>query len=393
MEQAPLPVRQFDPRPGIIDLSWGHPGPDLLPVDGLRQAAVRVLDRFGPDALGYGYAAGPGPLIGWACDRLGVVDARSPAPDSVVVSAGNSHALGQLATLLTTPGDVVLVESPTYHLAVRILRDHPVELVPIPADADGLQVDALARTVLQLRRRGRTVRLLYTVPTFHNPTGVSLADDRRQQLADLAQHEGVIIVEDDPYRELAYDHPAPPSLWSIARPGTVVRLGSFSKSLAPGLRTGFITSDAALTSRIRDSGVLASGGGISHFSALVVAEFAASGDYARHVAGLQAAYADRRDALLSALSEHLDGRAIWLRPAGGYFVWVTFAPECDAAALLSLARAEGTSYMPGSTFHFQPGEAVNSLRLAFSRYPPDELAEAVRRLARALGRMPHEHAQ
>ena len=385
MPESALPVTQFVHRSGIIDLAWGHPDPDLLPVEDLRQAAGRVFDRYGPDALNYGYAAGPGPLISCLCDRLREVDARPPAPDSVVISAGNSHALDQVATLMTNPGDVVLAEAPTYHLAVRILRDHPLELVPVPADASGLKVDALEAIVNQLRRRNRTVRLLYTVPTFNNPTGASLAPDRRQQLVRLAEAAELLIVEDDVYRELSYDGPAPPSLWSLARPGTVLRLGSFAKSLAPGLRVGFVTADPAQANRLRDSGVLDSGGGISHFSSLVVAEFMASGDYARNVERLRDAYRRRRDALLAALTEHLGDRASWQGPSGGYFIWLTLPPGQDAATYLPAAEREGTSYMRGATFYLGSGQGSGSLRLAFSRYPPDLLVEAARRLARALG--------
>jgi 2-aminoadipate transaminase len=384
MPEPALPITQFIERSGIIDLAWGHPDPDLLPVEALRQAAGRVFDRYGPDALNYGYAAGPGPLITCVCDRLAEVDAQAPAHDSVVISAGASHALDQVATLMTNPGDVVLVEDPTYHLAVRILRDHPLELVPVPTDGGGLQLDALGEIVTRLRQQRRAVRLLYTVPTFHNPTGISLAPDRRHQLVRFAETAGLLIVEDDAYRELSYDGPAPPSLWSLARPGTVVRLGSFAKSLAPGLRVGFITADAPLASRIRDSGVLDSGGGISHFSSLVVAEFMASGDYARNVEHLRNSYRQRRDALLSALTEDLDDRAGWQRPAGGYFVWLTLPPGQDAVSYLPAAEAQGTSYMPGTTFYLATAQGGGCLRLAFSRYPPDLVAEAIRRLARAL---------
>jgi 2-aminoadipate transaminase len=384
MDATRLPLRQFDQPPGMIDLGWGHPGPDLIPTDGLRRAAARTLHRYGPDALGYGYAAGPGPLVAWVCDRLGVVDRRSPVPDDVVITAGNSHGLEQLASLLTAPGDAVLVESPTYHLAVRILQDHPVELVPVPSDTEGLCVDSLPAIVERLRREGRIVRLLYTQPTFHNPTGISLAADRRRSLVDFAQAAGILIIEDDPYRELAYDSAAPPSLWSLASAGAVARLGTFSKTLAPGLRTGFITSDPTLTRRLCATGVLASGGGISHFTSLVVAEFAASGDYVSHVATLLTAYAQRRAELLSALARHVESRATWAQPAGGYFVWLSLAPPRDAAATLPRARAAGVGYMPGGAFNVPPHGVNGSLRLAFSRYAPQQLDEAVQRLAGAI---------
>jgi len=245
----------------------------------------------------------------------------------------------------------------------------------------GLRVDVLEQTVRRLRQQHRQVRLLYTIPTFHNPMGVSLAEERRRELVEFAETEEVLIIEDDAYRELSYDGAAPPSLWSLASPGAVIRLGSFAKSLAPGLRAGFITADAAFASRIRESGLLDSGGGISHFSSLMVAEFAATGEYARNVETLRKTYTERRDALLSALSQHLDGRATWLHPAGGYFVWVTLPTGHDASALLPLAETNGSSYLPGSTFYLEAGEGLRSLRLAFSRYRPDELVEAVRRLS------------
>jgi 2-aminoadipate transaminase len=377
-------IRQANPRAGVIDLALGHPDPGLLPVEGLKHAAIRVMETYGADALAYGAPAGPSPLIAWICERLGDVDARAPTPDCVVVSAGNSHALDQLVTLLTLPGDVVLVEAPTYHLAVRIFQDHPVRIVAVPTDADGLDVDSLRTTLARERRDGNVVRMLYTIPTFHNPTGRCLAYTRRLELVDLADLERLLIVEDDAYRELAYGGVAPASLWSLAPPGTVIRLGSFSKSLAPGLRAGFITADPILARRITTSGVLDSGGGISHFASLVIAEYAAAGDYARHVETLRHAYTGRRDTLLAALSRFLGGRATWIRPLGGYFAWITLDGDIDTARALPAVLAQGAEYVPGNAFYLDLGQGASSFRLAFSHCSPDELTEAVSRIARAL---------
>ena len=379
-----LPLVQFVARPGIIDLAWGHPDPELLPVDALRQATARVFEQYGADALNYGFAAGPGPLIGWLCRRLAEVDAHAARPDELAITAGTSQALDQVATLFATPGDVVLVEEPTYHLAVRILRDHPLELVAIPADQDGLRVDALQETLAQLRNQRRSIAFLYTIPTFHNPTGASLAGDRRRQLVDLAANETLVIVEDDAYRELSYDGPAPPSLWSLASPGTVIRLGTFAKSLAPGLRSGFISADPKTIGRIVDSGVFDSGGAVSHFASLVVAEFAATGEYAKNVDRLRAAYRARRDALLAGLSEHLGNGARWQRPAGGYFAWLTLASATPAGNLRDAAEAAGTSFLPSSVFYLDGHGGDQSIRLSFSRYSPSDLSEATRRLGNAI---------
>ena len=163
-DPRPLPLIQFVERPGIIDLGWGHPDPTLVPVDALRAAAARAFDRYGPDALAYGTPAGPGPLIEAIRERLRETDARAPAGDEVLISGGTSPALDQVATLLTEPGDVVLVEVPTYHLAIRIFRDHPLRLVPIPSDADGLRTDALAAALREVRAGGRPA-----APPVHGP--------------------------------------------------------------------------------------------------------------------------------------------------------------------------------------------------------------------------------
>ncbi len=387
-----MPTTQLILAPGVIDLSWGLPDPALMPVDAIREAAASALVRYGADALTYGWAAGPEPLIDWLCGHLGEVDGRAPRPAEVLVTGGVSHALDQVCTLLTRPGDAVLVESPTYHLAVRILRDHPLELVEAPADADGLVVESLAERIAALRASGRRARLLYLVPTFNNPTGATLPPARRRALVEVAAREGVTIVEDDVYRELAYDEPAPASLWSLAPPGTVVRLGSFSKTLAPGLRLGWLTADESTVRRFWEGGLLDSGGGINHFSALVAAEVARSGAYGRNVERLRGEYRARRDALVAALARHLPAGCRVTQPGGGFFLWVTLPEEdgasaesgaVDSAALLPLVEAAGTSCVPGHAFFVGRG-GRSSMRLAFSLYGPDDLAEAARRLGEAL---------
>jgi 2-aminoadipate transaminase len=380
-----LPLIQFVERPGIIDLAWGHPDPTLVPVDALRAAAAQAFDRYGPDAIAYGTPAGPGPLIEAIRERLTATDGRAPAPEEVLITGGTSPALDQVVTMLTEPGDVVLVEVPTYHLAIRIFRDHPVQLVPVASDAEGLQLEALDSALHEVRRAGGRPRLLYTVPTHHNPTGRTLAPARRAEVVALAASEGIVIVEDDAYRELSYDGPPPPSLWSISTaPGTVLRLGTFAKSIAPGLRVGYVTADAATISRFVEGGMLDSGGGANHFTGLVVAEYMRAGDYARCVDLLRGAFRERRDRMLQALAAEMPPGTTWTRPAGGYFIWVDLPPGVDGTRLWPLAEASGTSLLPGTTFYVDGDGGAGSIRLAFSRYSPAMLEEAITRLAAAL---------
>lgn len=370
-------------NPEVLDLGWGHPAPDLLPVAGLQRATAAALTRHGPESLAYGNPAGPGPLIDWLIARTERLEGRAPAPGEVMITGGVSLAIDQLCTLLTAPGDVALVESPTYHLAVRILRDHPLELVPMPIDLEGLRVDLLPAMLAQLRREGRRPRLLYTVPTFHNPTGISLSMARRRALVELAAAEGLLVIEDDAYRELTYDGPAPPSLWSLAPVGTVVRLNSFAKVVAPGLRLGWLTADANVVARMTTGGLLDSGGGINHFAAVTMLSFCEGGDYEEQGARLRAAYRARRDALADGLAEYLPPGCAWDVPAGGLFIWVRLPAGIDAEELLPRATAAGVSFLPGARFHLD-GNGRNTLRLAYGLYPPADLAMAARRLGTVL---------
>lgn len=378
-----LPVVQITHRPGILDLGWGHPDPAVIPTAALQHATIAVLEHYHADALAYGAERGPGPLIEWLCTRLAHTDGRPPTPAEIVITAGASQALDLLCTLCTTPGDIVLVESPTYHLAVRILRDHPLELIGIPADDQGIDIDALMILLARMAKRGKQPRMLYFVPTHHNPTGVCLSIERRQALATIAAEHHLLLVEDDVYRELSYDAAAPPSVWSIAPPGTVARIGSFSKSLAPGLRVGYLTADATLTGRLTGSGLLDSGGGLNPFMALAVAEVCASGDFDRTVARLGHTYRERRNALAEGLRTYLPSGCRFTVPGGGFFQWVELPEGVDAGELLPHAEKAGVSYIPGSRFYLETPR-LNTLRLAFSLYSPHQLREAAQRLGEAI---------
>lgn len=374
---------QLQLRPGIIELNWGQPDPALLPKEAVSSAAAAVLAQVGGDALSYGAAAGAGPLLAWLRAYLAQTEPLAVAADEIAITAGNSDAIDQICTLFTQAGDVVLVESPSYHLALRIMRDHPLRLVPVATDGHGLQVELLAQTVRDLQRAGSSVRMLYTVPTFHNPTGVSLSAERRQALVQLAQQAGFFIVEDDVYRELHYDAPAPPALWTMAPRGTVLRLGSFAKSLAPGLRLGWLNGSAQQVRRLVDGGLRDSGGGVNHLTAMVAGELCTTGGFDLNVQRFRHAYRERRNALLAALSEHMPAGCSWLVPAGGFFVWVTLPADLDATALLPHAEAAGMAFIPGANFHLD-GRGSNTLRLAFSLYPAAELAQAAQRLGQAV---------
>ena len=377
-------LTQYEPTPGVIDLAWGHPDPTLLPVEELRDATHRAMERHGPDILEYGSTAGSPPLIEFICARLAETDARAPSRAEVVITSGASQGLDLVATLLLEAGDTVLLDVPTYHLAMSILADHPVRLEAVASDADGIVLDDLERVIAQLRRAGERPRLLYTIATFHNPTGRNVPVERRSALVALAAREELLIAEDDTYRELSYDGPPPPSLWALDQAGCVIRIGSFAKSVAPGLRLGYVTATPEIATRLATGGLLDSGGGMNHFAATVLAEYAASGDYVRQIERFRAAYRAQRDRLLDGLAAHLPDTASWSRPNGGYFVWVQLPPGMQADQLGPIAIAGGMAFLPAHRFFLDASQAPGALRLAFSMYPPETLAEATRRLGDAI---------
>jgi DNA-binding transcriptional MocR family regulator len=385
VEWGGLPVSQYTGDDRTLDLGWGHPAPALLPTGEWAGAVAAALGRFGWRALTYGHETGPGPLVEWLADRLGRMDGRAPRPAEVFITAGASQALDLACAALTSPGDAVLVDSPTYHLALRVIADHRVELVGAPADAEGIDPAGTAELIARLRAAGRRVPLLYLVPTYANPTGGCLPAPRRSALVEAARAAGTVLVEDDTYRELAYDGPAPASLWSLAGGDGVLRIGSFAKTVAPGLRLGFLTGDPSVVRTLAARGMVDSGGGVNHTTALAMAAFGGSGDYDRHLARIRAGYRARRDALTAALREHAPATP-FRPPAGGWFVWLELPPAAPADGLLPHARRHGMSFLPGARCYVT-GAGTHRIRLSFSMFDPPDLAEAARRLGTALAEL------
>ncbi len=369
-------------REGIVELGYGEPDPNLLPVDLVAAAAAGVIGEFGPGAICYGQRNGPSPLRELIAARISEREACPTAPADVFVTAGTSHGLDLVLAMLTRPGDAVLVESPTYGMALRTMRDRHLEPVPLPLDDEGLDLDALEETLARLRAAGRRIPLLYTIPTYHNPAGVCLGAARRRRLIALAGELDFIIVEDDVYRELAYEGEAPPALWALDREAPIVRLGSFSKSLTPGLRVGWVNAAPDLLARIDAAAVLDSGGNPAQFAACLVARVLLDGGYDDHVERLRVVYRSRRDVLDQALREHAPAGCSWRTPAGGFFIWLRLPEGLRATELLPVAEAHGVAFAPGARFCADGDDGA--VRLSFSLLDEGTIVEGVRRLAAAI---------
>ncbi len=387
MPEAPKPtldVTQTRIPEGVIDLGVGHPSLELLPLEELRQAAQHRLSQGDPSILQYGAELGDARFRADLARFLGQHYGFAVKPETLLVTAGVSQALDLVCTTFTQPGQVVFVEEPTYFLSLGIFRDHHLQVVPIPTDEQGLDVEALEAALRQHR-----AALLYTIPTFQNPTGTTLSQKRRERLVELSQQHGFLIVADEVYQLLGYQAAPPPSLARYLDTGLVLSLGSFSKILAPGLRLGWIQAAPRLLQKLTQNGMVVSGGGLNPFTSSIVRSALELGWQERYLQKLRHTYRGRLEVLLEALSQN--GLRPRYRPEGGYFVWLELDPAINSQALLERALQTGVRFQPGHRFSSQ-GRLAHALRLCFAYYEPPELVEGVHRLARALQGYPGEAA-
>ena len=373
--------------PGTISLVFGHPDPTTLPVDGLRAATEAVLHS--PQArlaLQYGPEQGTPALIGYLVEKLNREEELGLTGDNLMLVAGSVQAVDMIARLYAGHDGVVLVEAPTYHDALHVFRDHGLDLRPVPIDGDGMVVEALTAQLKLLQREGKPPRLLYTIPNFQNPSGVTLTAARRQAVLELAREHGFLVVEDDVYRDLAFEGEVPPSFYALSGGQGVLRVGSFSKIMAPGLRLGWLVAAPGHIQRCVNCGTSQMGGGASPFTAHVVAEYCRAGHLEPQIARLRQVYRHRRDVTLAALERHMPPGVTWTRPRGGFFVWLTLPEGMSVRPLQEAARQRGALFVPGTGFFVGSGGERN-LRLAFSFVPPDEIERGVEILAQAIGEM------
>ena len=382
--EALLPSLLISIPEGVIDLGWGHPSPRLHPTDMLRRATDIVLADGAPIPLQYGATQGYGPLLHSLAEFLSAQDSyTSPvSPQELFLTAGASQAIDHTTTLFTQTGDTVFVEEPTYYLIQSIFEDHGLKVVGVPTDNGGLRMDALEAMLAD--RFVPAPKMLYIIPTYQNPSGSVLPADRRSKLVELAQQHGFLVLADEVYNLLHYGKPPPPPIASFdtSDDGCVISLGSFSKILGPGLRTGWLQARPPVIQRFATAGLTISGGGLNHFTSTLVHAVLEQGMLQDNIAILRSTYGERVSAMTAALRKHLGDVVDFTAPGGGYFFWLTFNDGTNTDALLPIAQEHGVNYRPGTAFSAQ-GAFTNAIRLAFALYEPDMLAEGVHRIAEA----------
>ena len=363
-------------RPEVVSLAGGMPYVRALDQELVTDALQRVMAESGPVALQYGSGQGVPVLREQILDVM-ALEGISASADDLVVTTGSQQALDLVAKLFIDPGDIILAEAPSYVGAIGVFRSYQAQVVHLETDANGLVPAALEESIRRLRAEGRPIKFLYTIPNFHNPAGVTLSAERRQELINICAAADILILEDTPYGLLHFDEPVPPALRSLS-PDGVVYLGSFSKTLAPGFRVGWALAPHA----IREKLVLAAEAAIlcpSSFSQLVISEYLSTADWRNQIDEFRGVYRERRDAMLHALGEHLP-ELTWNIPNGGFYVWVGLPADLDSKAMLPRAVAELVAYTPGTAF-FADGGGRNNIRLSFCYPEPEAIRLGIRRLA------------
>ncbi|MHA7880020.1 MAG: aminotransferase-like domain-containing protein [Saccharospirillum sp.] len=367
-----LATTQLTRPEGLIDLGIGQPDAALLPEGGFDASRI---DRL---SLAYGAPAGDGrfreALAPWLSEQLGT----AIAAESLLISNGSSNAIDMICTRFSRPGDTVLVEEPTYFIALKQFADHGLTVVPVNMDAEGLNPQALTEAIARHKPA-----FVYTIPAFHNPTGIHQPPKRRRALVRLAKEHGCLMVADEVYPLLDYGQAPQPPLASLDTDAPVLSIGSFSKILAPGLRLGWLQGPAERIESLSTSGLLSSGGGLAPVTSALMRPMLENGQLTEHLTNLRRTLKSRRDALASALTEHAGNRLTFDLPTGGYFLWAQAEPGVDTQALLPEAKAQGVAYLPGAACFTHTGTR-HAMRLCFAFYDEVALRLAAERLGEVI---------
>lgn len=363
-------------RPEVVSLAGGMPYVSALPNHLIEGAVERTITEHGAVALQYGSGQGI-PRLREQILEVMALEGIHGSVDDVVVTTGSQHALELLAKIFLDPGDVIIAEGPSYVTAITVFRSFQGEVVHVPMDAEGMNPQALRETIARVQAEGKRIKFLYTIPSFQNPTGVTLSWERRVEIVEIARAAGILVLEDNPYGLLHFEQAPPAAMRSIDEDG-VVYLGTFSKTLAPGLRVGWAIAPHA----IREKLVLANEAAIlspSSFGQLVISEFMDNADWRGQIDTFRGVYRERRDAMLSALRDYLPGME-WTTPSGGFYIWLTMPEYLDSKAMLPRAVKELVAYTPGTAF-YADGNGRRNIRLSFCYPQPDFIREGIRRLA------------
>jgi DNA-binding transcriptional MocR family regulator len=367
-------------RPEIVSLAGGMPNLSALPMEMMAEVVNNLILTNGSEALQYGSGQGHPKLREQICDVMALEGIRAN-PDDIVVTTGSQQALDLISRIFIDPGDVVLVEAPSYVGALGTFRQYEASVVHVETDENGLVPASLSVAIKSIRAAGRKIKFLYLIPNYQNPTGVCLPADRRTEILDICREAEIFVVEDNPYGLLGFDKPSPNAM-RAEDSENVIYLGSFSKTIASGLRIGW----ALVPQSLKDKLVIASESSIlcpSNFTQLTISSYLANQPWRDQIASFCELYKARRDAMLESLDQYFPEEAKWTKPGGGFYVWVNLPPEIDTKALMPKAIVAKVAYVPGSAF-YADGFGSWQMRLSYCHPTPERIREGVKALGNVI---------
>jgi 2-aminoadipate transaminase len=365
-------------RPEVISLAGGLPDTSTFPAESFAAQMTRIAHESSAEALQYG------PTEGFEETKACIVEVMAaegmaPDPDDLIVTTGGQQAIDLITKTLVDPGDPVICEAPTYPGAVPTFCSYEADVRQVATDDEGMRVDELEELLVALASEGRRPKFIYSVPSFQNPAGVTLSEERRRRLVQLAREYEVLIVEDNPYGLLRYDGDPQPTLYSLDGGDYVLYLGTLSKILSPGIRIGWVAAPPPVLEKI-GLGKQAADLCTSTLSQYFVREYFGEGRWLEYIADLVGIYRRRRDAMLDALERHFPPQAEWTRPEGGLFLWATLPDYIDTTDLLAKALRDNVAFVPGRAAYVDGVRGASSMRLNFSASDEDVLREGIRRI-------------
>jgi 2-aminoadipate transaminase len=369
-------------RPEVISLAGGLPDTSTFPAATFAAQMTRIAQESAAEALQYGPTEGFAETVDCIVEVMGA-EGMLPDPDDVIVTTGGQQAIDLICKTLVDPGDVVVCEAPTYPGAVPVFCSYQAEVVQIECDGDGMRVEELEAVLERLDGEGRRPKFVYSVPSFQNPSGVTLSLERRRRLVELARQRELLVVEDSPYGLLRFGGEPLPPLYQLDGGDFVVYVGTFSKILSPGIRLGWAVAPPPVMEKIvlgKQASDLCTSTLTQHF----VREYFAEGRWREYVDSLVEIYRGRRDAMVESLGEHFPAQAHWTEPEGGMFIWATLPDFIDTSDLLAKALRDDVAFVPGQAAYVEEGRGRSSMRLNFSGVGSDEIREGIRRIGNAV---------
>jgi 2-aminoadipate transaminase len=364
--------------PGMISFAGGFPNPETFPTEIIRKIADDILRTDGPQALQYGITEGYPPLREAVADRMNK-KGMDVSKDNVLITSGSQQVIDLMGKMFIDPGDIVVVSAPTYLAALTSFSAYQATFESIPLDQDNMRMDLFEDRIKKLARRGRQPKIVYVLPNFHNPAGVTMPEKNRKKLIDLASDFDLIVLEDDPYSELRYTGEPIPPIKSFDDEGRVVYMGTFSKILAPGLRTGWLVADPEILRKLviaKQSTDVCT----NMLSQRIAHEYIIRGHIDPQIEKIKKIYGRKLDIMLKGLEEYAPSEIKWVRPEGGMFLWLTLPETIDSGDLLTKALKKHVAFVTGKAFYADPKDGKNAMRLNFTHPSDDTITEGLKRL-------------